>query len=91
MKNPSDAIQRSRWNKMGSRCSPTNVRRINRSDAGTIRQALDQLAAKGSVRKMGDEFVVEAQMEAASARDLNRTLLSALRREKNNAPCGMDF
>jgi hypothetical protein len=54
--------------------------RVNRSDAHTIRQALEQLAAKGSVRKAGDEFVVEAEMERASARELNRTLLSALRK-----------
>jgi len=54
--------------------------RINRSAARTIRQALDQLAAKGSVRKDGDEFVVEAEMEGASAKELNRTLLSALRK-----------
>jgi hypothetical protein len=54
--------------------------RVNRSDAGTIRQALDQLAAKGSVRKEGDEFLVEAETEGASAKELNRTLLSALRR-----------
>lgn len=58
--------------------------RVNRSDARTIRQALDQLAAKGSVRKAGDEFLVEAQMEGASARELNRTLLSALRREEKS-------
>jgi hypothetical protein len=54
--------------------------RINRSDAETIRQALDQLAAKGSVRKGGDEFVVEPEMEGACAKDLNRMLLSALRK-----------
>jgi len=54
--------------------------RINRSSAPMIRQALDQLAAKGSVRKDGDEFVVEAEMEGASAKELNRTLLSALRK-----------
>ena len=30
--------------------------------------------------KPGDEFLVEAQMEGASAKELNRTLLSALRR-----------
>jgi hypothetical protein len=54
--------------------------RINRSDAGTIRQALDSLAARGSVRKEGDEFSVEAGMEGASAKELNRTLLSALRK-----------
>ena len=54
--------------------------RVNRSDAGTIRHALEQLAAKGSVRKAGDELVVEAEMEGASARELNRTFLSALRK-----------
>jgi len=54
--------------------------RINRSAARTIRQALNQLAAKGSVGKDGDEFVVEAEMEGASAKELNRTLLSALRK-----------
>ncbi len=37
---------------------------VNRSDARTIRHALEQLSAKGSVRKAGDEFVVEAEMEA---------------------------
>ena len=54
--------------------------RINRSAALTIRQVLDQLAAKGSVRKDGDEFIVEAEMEGASAKEQNRTLLSALRK-----------
>ena len=54
--------------------------RINRSDAETIRQALHQLAAKGSVSEAGAEFVVEAEMEGASAKELNRTLLSALRK-----------
>ena len=54
--------------------------RVNRSDAQTIRQALDQLAAKSSATKEGDEFIVEAEMEGASARELNRMLLSALRK-----------
>jgi hypothetical protein len=53
---------------------------VNRSDARTIRLALEQLAAKGSVRKEGDEFVVEGEIEGANARELNRTLLSALRK-----------
>jgi hypothetical protein len=42
--------------------------RVNRSDARTIRHALEQLSAKGSVRKADDEFVVEAEMEGASGR-----------------------
>jgi hypothetical protein len=54
--------------------------RVNRSSARTIRHALNQLAAKGSVSKAGDEVLVEAQMEGASARELNRRLLSALRK-----------
>ena len=54
--------------------------RISRSDARTIRQALDQPAARGSVRKEGDEFLVEAEMEGATAKELNRTVLSALRK-----------
>jgi hypothetical protein len=54
--------------------------RVNRSDAKTIRYALEQLPAKGSVRKEGNEFVVEAEMEGASAKELNRTLLSTLRK-----------
>jgi hypothetical protein len=37
--------------------------RVSRSDARTIRHAFEQLSAKGSVRKAGDEFVVEAEME----------------------------
>jgi len=52
----------------------------NRSDARTIRHGLGLLSAKGSVRKAGDEFEVEAEMEGASARELNRTFLSALRK-----------
>jgi hypothetical protein len=54
--------------------------RVNRSDARTIRHGLGLLSAKGSVRKEGDEFIVEASMKGASARELNRTLLSALRK-----------
>jgi hypothetical protein len=41
-----------------------------------IQQAFDQLAAKGSVKQEGDEFIVEAQMEGASAKELNRTFFS---------------
>jgi len=54
--------------------------RVNRSDVEVIQQALKQLAAKGSVRKEGDGFLVEAEVEGAGARELNRALLSCLRR-----------
>jgi len=36
--------------------------RVNRSDARTIRHALEQLSAKGSLMKAGDEFVVEGEV-----------------------------
>jgi hypothetical protein len=49
-------------------------------DARTIRHALGQLAAKGSISKESDEFLVEAEMEGTSAKELNRTLLSTLRK-----------
>lgn len=35
---------------------------------------------EGSITKAGDEFLVEAEMEGSSAKDLNRSFLSALRR-----------
>jgi len=54
--------------------------RVSRSDAQTLRHALEQLSAKGSVKKAGEDFMVEAEMEGASAKELNRTLLSALRK-----------
>ena len=55
------------------------------SDARTIRYALEQLSANGSVRKAGEEFVVEAEVDGASARELNRTFLSALRKVEKRA------
>jgi ribosomal protein S20 len=60
--------------------------RISRSDIRTIRRALEQVGANGSVRKAADEFVVEARLTGAStARDLNRALLSALRTAERRA------
>jgi hypothetical protein len=53
---------------------------VSRSEVRTIRRALKQLAAKSSVRKADGGFVVEAEMEGTSAREMNRTLLSALRK-----------
>lgn len=38
------------------------------------------MSAKGSVKEAAGEFLVEAEMEGASARELNRMLLSALRK-----------
>lgn len=38
------------------------------------------MTPKAYTRKIGDEFIVEAGMEGTNAKELNRTLLSALRR-----------
>jgi hypothetical protein len=55
--------------------------KINRADGETIRQALRQLAAvRASAKGAEDGFMVEAEIEGPSAKELNRTLLSALRR-----------
>lgn len=54
--------------------------RINRSEVPVIQQALKKLAARGTVKREGDEFLVEAKVEGSGARELNRTLLSSLRK-----------
>jgi hypothetical protein len=58
---------------------------VSRSDGRTIRQALDRLAARGAVKREGQDFVVEVKADGASARELNRALLSALRKEEKRA------
>jgi hypothetical protein len=45
-----------------------------------IRPVLENLIQKGSVTPTSDGFQVKAKMIGESARDLNRTLLSALRK-----------
>ena len=47
------------------------------SNARAIQQAVKR---KPSTGKIGDEFIVEAEMEGTNAKQLNRTLLSATRR-----------
>ena len=59
--------------------------RVIRSDARTIRRALDQLAAKCSVKKEAEDFIVEGKVEGPAARDLNRALLYALKKVEKKA------
>lgn len=54
--------------------------RVSRSDLATVRAALKQLSAQGVATTEGDQIAIEAKMEGASAKDLNRALLSALRK-----------
>jgi hypothetical protein len=54
--------------------------RVSSSNPQAIRPVLEEFITKGSVKKAGDEFIVDAEMQGADAKELNRSLLSALRR-----------
>ena len=54
--------------------------RVSSSNPHAIRPVLEGLIKKGSVQEEKDEFIVEATMEGTSAKELNRSLLSELRR-----------
>ncbi|MGP8125899.1 MAG: hypothetical protein ACLQEQ_08595 [Nitrososphaerales archaeon] len=54
--------------------------RVSSSDLKAIKPVLEKSITKGSIREEAGEFVVEARMEGDSAKELNRSLLSALRR-----------
>ena len=54
--------------------------RVSSKNESAIRPVLKSLIGKGTVKEEGGEFIVESEMEGPSAKDLNRTLLSALRR-----------
>ena len=54
--------------------------RVSSSNPRAVRPVLEKLITKGSVKKAGDEFIIEAEMEGGSAKELNRSLLSALRK-----------
>ncbi len=54
--------------------------RVSSSNPQAIRPVLENLITQGSVQEVKDEFQVEAMMEGESARELNRFLLSSLRR-----------
>ncbi len=53
---------------------------VNSSNAPGIQHALEGLLPKGCARKVGDHFIIEAEMEGTNAKELNRSLLSAFRR-----------
>ena len=54
--------------------------RINSANPGAIRPLLNPLKKNGTVREENNEFFVEASVEGTSAKELNRSLLSELRR-----------
>lgn len=56
--------------------------RVSTDSPDAVERTLKTLVTKGSVRRgtSANEFLVEAKMEGTTAKDLNRSLLSALRR-----------
>jgi hypothetical protein len=54
--------------------------RVSSDSPKAVKPVLEKAVGKASVREMDGEFVVEAEMQGDSAKDLNRSLLSALRR-----------
>jgi len=53
---------------------------VSTDNPRAVKPVLEQLLPRGSVKTEGGEFVVNATLEGDSARDLNRELLTALRR-----------
>ncbi len=58
----------------------TLVARIRTTDHAALGAVLANLIPQGVMTPTPEEFRVEAELEGTSARDLNRMLLSALRR-----------
>lgn len=58
----------------------TLAARVSSSSPQAIKPVLKKLITEGSVTREGDEFVVNAHLEGDNAKELNRTILSTLRR-----------
>ncbi len=56
------------------------VARVSTDSLERIRPILGKLFPGGHIQQQGMEFLVETAMEGPSAKDLNRSVLSALRR-----------
>jgi hypothetical protein len=54
--------------------------RVSSSSPQTIKPVLEKFITKSSVKKEDDEFVIETEMQGSNAKELNRSLLSALRK-----------
>jgi hypothetical protein len=54
--------------------------RVSSASPRSVKPVLQRAMAEGSLKEANGEFVVEAELEGESAKDLNRALLSALRR-----------
>jgi tetrahydromethanopterin S-methyltransferase subunit A len=58
----------------------TLMARVSTENPQAIKRALEELVSNGSITRTDEGFLVEATMHGETARELNRTMLSALRR-----------
>jgi len=56
------------------------VARVSSSNPKAVKPVLEQSVKKGLVKEVDGEFLVETEVDGESAKELNRSLLSALRR-----------
>ena len=54
--------------------------RVSSESIKAVRKPLEEFAGVGTIKEQNGELLVEADLEGASSKDLNRTLLSSLRR-----------
>jgi hypothetical protein len=54
--------------------------RVSSSRPQAIRLVVEKIITKGSIKKEDGEFVIETEMQGSSAKELNRFILSALRK-----------
>jgi len=66
------------------RCLPSKrfslVAKVSSSNPKAIRPVLEQLIGSGRIEEVGGEYSISGGFIGASAKDLNRSVLSALRR-----------
>ncbi|HEY5473701.1 MAG TPA: hypothetical protein VIK32_10970 [Candidatus Limnocylindrales bacterium] len=54
--------------------------RVSSANPASVRAVLEELLPEGSLSELEGELLVDAELEGATAKDLNRALLSALRK-----------
>ena len=54
--------------------------RVSTDSPDLLRPLMGEVFPGGTIREDGPEFLIEASMEGSSPKDLNRSVLSALRR-----------
>ena len=53
---------------------------MSSSNPKAVKAVLNDAIKRGTIKEAGGDYVIEAEVEGESAKDLNRALLSALRR-----------